>query len=178
MEDQMNKAMDVLFPTTGEIEDAIKAEDRADAVAAFASSGPTSPVPGSEWEADDHGLVFDATRLAKAMTDEAHALSAQAWKLTSAIRFVRFAKDDLRRLDTTLQLQRLYLSEMGKVSTNVNVRLLVDQLASTIEPDVRPEKPGWNTGVAVYSSMDRYYTLRPVWEFIYAVRNVFKRTAA
>lgn len=170
-----------LFPTDRELMDAAVAEE--DKSSNEPTTGmtivPSSPIPGSEWTSESWPEVyFDATRLSIALSEIAHDAQERVYKLNEALRDVRGAETIEKKVNAVGRLTSLYQNTMNHADTELKVRLLVNDLADTIEPDVKPEKPGWDAGVSVYPSMDRYYTLRPVWEFIANVRRAFKQTDA
>lgn len=162
-------ALKTFFPTDAELMEAAIVEE----------DGPSSPIPGSEWNATRQpDIYFDATRLAATLNEAAHDLGLQAWKLTSALRNVRQAETQSQRSGAILELVKLYEEFNRNSSVDTKVRMLVDQLANTIESDREKPVPETIPGMSgsIYPSMDRYYTLRPVWEFIVAIRKAFKRS--
>lgn len=162
-----------LFPTTGEIEQM--------------ENGPSSPIPGSEWafsewpasqewfENSKPEVYFDAVRLQIALSQIAQDASHVAWQINEALRNVRLAESARLKSIAVGELVAIYENIMRHPSLELNVRLLVNDLANTIDPDVAPEAK-LDAGATVYPSRERYYTFRPVWEFIYAVRKAFKRS--
>lgn len=140
---------------------------------------PTSPIPGSEWQAPKtkSEIYFDAVRLAETLMHLANDLQNQGWHLTTAIRNVRLAKNVPDYVSATSHLTRLYFDTRSNLGVEIKVRMAVDDLANTIDADV-PPSPKMDGGNAIYPSMDHYYTLRPVWEFINKARRAFKRADA
>lgn len=155
-----------LFPTTGEI--------------AQMESEPNNPIPGSEWNSPTMGnskpeVYFDAVRLQIALAQIGQDAAHGAWRINEALRNVRLAESGQLKSIAVSELITIYENIMKHPSLELNIRMLVNDLANTIDPDVAPEKK-LDGGVAIYPSRERYYTLRPVWEFIYAVRKAFKRS--
>lgn len=140
----------------------------------YPSVSPSNPVPGSEW--DDSSKLpdtyFDAVKLSYALNEIAHDAQARAWSLQSALRNVR-----LQIVGAEEVLAKLYIDYIAQADVELRVRMIVNELANTIEGDrERPQPTSVVPGVTVYPSMYRYYTLRPVWRAITQILSVFKRT--
>lgn len=171
-----------LFPTDAELmEQAIREEDAEEKnIPANLSTaadhgrlaadyaGPSNPIPGSDWQDTNTALAlpdvyFDAVRLMNAMNQTAHDIQARSWKVSNAIRNVRIADLDRDRQAALSDLLIIYAEAKSETDLETKIRLAVNELADIIEP-------------VIYPSQEHYYILRPVWEFIYAVRRAFKRT--
>lgn len=141
-----------LFPTEAEIEQMV---NRAEVVMPPLSSS-----------------YFTAIPLSNALNEIAHDAEQRAWKMREALRNARLAYPGAE-----LKLTKLYNDVMSSADIELRTRMLVNELADTIEADREmPQGVSVGTRAARYPSMDRYYTLRPVWEFINNVRKAFKRS--
>lgn len=167
------KGMYTIFPTNTELEELARHE----------AAPPSNPIPGSEWNTTEDwqtlpkALVSDATALERALMETANDASADAWKITTALRNVRLAETDKQKARALSDLKSIYSHYMKTANTDLRVRLAVNALANTIEGDrLPPVKPGNFDRPTAYPSQERYYTLKPVFAMIDAVRQAFKRT--
>lgn len=159
-----------LFPTENELKDMER--------------GVSSPIPGSDWDADEVRLLptlptlySDATKLNTVLEEITHDAQHKQWQLGEALRNLRIAESEAEKASATTILRGIYSSYMKHADMETRVRLHVNELANTIEEDrERPIAVSVGNKAVSYPSMDRYYTLRPVWGFINKVRAAFKRS--
>lgn len=111
------------------------------------STPPTSPIPGSEWDASfsefikrsipKPAIYFDAVRMSMALEQIAHDAQAKSWKLVSALRLVRQAETNYEMVKAGQTLYDIYNEYMNR---NLAAQMNVNDQANTIDATKYPHQ--------------------------------------
>lgn len=125
---------------------------------------------GSGWGSEPKpSIYFDAVRLSQALDARAHAATAQAWKITTAIRAVRLAETETEKRVAVSHLTDEVASVMdSEEAASLRVYMLVNDLANQIDVVAPPNPKGYVPHMGIH------YAMKPLRDTIAKLREWFK----
>lgn len=120
---------------------------------------------GAGWSGPLPDVYFDGVKVATALRQIAHDAQSRSWRAETAIRNVRLAETADERSYAVATLRDFLFSVKG--DREVDIRILVNELADTIDEKAPPNPKGY------VPHMGLHYAMKPLRDIVERIRKLF-----
>lgn len=120
---------------------------------------------GSGWSGPLPEVYFDGVKVATALRQIAHDAQSRSWRAETAIRNVRLAETADERRYAVATLRDFIFTVKG--DREVDIRILVNELADTIDEKAPPNPKGY------VPHMGLHYAMKPLRDIVERIRKLF-----